>query len=430
MREASWTGEGCRRLCNVEAIHIRHLPRFLLGNSPKYTLELCVGSETLYSTHTIINSWNPAWHFIDAIRPVHSNIQNFELCLRTVQTQQVILSFTVDLSQLSVVSTADKYLPLLPPASCVIQISGVFFTLFGVPTQEPPVILKESVSINLSDIMNASRIVKENIKIVSDCESKIEEINKKIANIISDTDGNQKQYNLLLIHESVSNNVQKLARRLQEKKNKNKQKLVILPDVQKRAAMLAQCRTGLSSVFKRIEHHEVEKKLQDEDIRKLNLQLHTKRLSVLYGLHKIYPIENSGSFRLIRGFPLGSSRYLLNMYTEQVATALGDVCQLLFFISDYLCISLRFIPIFCGSRSFMCDPLKEFTQYPLFLQPNAGREQKNNFDSGLSMLMRDVNQMLTDRGVNIISDSNILENMEFIFKRELYDTNSITRWHF
>ena len=116
----------------------------------------------------------------------------------------------------------------------------------------------------------------------------------------------------------------------------------------------------------------------------------------------IYPITISEDKN---GARVSDSRYRVTRHErvphkEQIATALGYVAHLVFMISKYLEIPLRYRLIHHASRSFVRDAISSASggrgmNYPLFWK--GGRRE--DFERAVSLLKQNIEQLMWARDV-------------------------------
>eukprot|EP00752_Nemacystus_decipiens_P007780 g6948.t1 len=129
---------------------------------------------------------------------------------------------------------------------------------------------------------------------------------------------------------------------------------------------------------------------------KSHVLLEARRARLTAELQAIYPIKYQDALKeyTIRGLELPADLY--SMDDERVSSALGYTAHLVCMLAKYLKVPLRYQVIYNASRSAVRDNVTGAgVAYPLF---RKGVE-KERFDRGVYLLGRDVEQMLTARGV-------------------------------
>ncbi|CAM9283936.1 unnamed protein product [Ectocarpus sp. 8 AP-2014] len=143
---------------------------------------------------------------------------------------------------------------------------------------------------------------------------------------------------------------------------------------------------------------------------KSHVLLEARRARLTAELQAIYPIKYQGNLKefTIRGLELPADLYSID--DERISSALGYTAHLVCMLAKYLQISLRYQVIYNASRSAVRDNVTGVgVAYPLF---RRGVE-KERFDRGVYLLGRDVEQMLTARGVPAKRGSGqLLRNLE------------------
>ncbi|CEL96869.1 unnamed protein product [Vitrella brassicaformis CCMP3155] len=193
---------------------------------------------------------------------------------------------------------------------------------------------------------------------------------------------------------------------------------------QKRRERLRRCQRGLQSVKLRLGQSVKDLPSSKTDLRAIQQALYCRRTRMLYELFQVYPIENNGRHRSIRGIPLPSIDVLNRQdlrEEEKVATALGFLIHLLLLMAKYVEVPLRMVMVCASSRSFLRDPLSDppGLEYPLFYR---GLDRAR-FPSALRFLMENLQQFLLSRAHKIASRNNLLENTECLIHREMWGLN-------
>jgi len=174
-----------------------------------------------------------------------------------------------------------------------------------------------------------------------------------------------------------------------------------------------------------------------------SLHLAFRRRQLLHGLTEIYPISpprqamkapigamttGSASHPLmcytIRGLrlPNNFNNILTSFDEEQVATALGYVCQLVCMTSKYLEIPLRYRLLYRSSRSVVCDDVTASSQFPLYFK----NMEERRFEIGVILLNKDIEQLLqaciptTSPYASYVRElTYTLENLDLLFRSQL-----------
>jgi len=173
-----------------------------------------------------------------------------------------------------------------------------------------------------------------------------------------------------------------------------------------------------------IAQNDKERMVAEEDSVRLQFLLEARQMKLLSELQTIYPIERvSGTDKdkyryAIRGIEFlppfeGSPRD-----DEQISTVLGYIVHLTLLISKYLEIPLRFQLLFFASRSIIRDSVQKDPKeqnLPLYRKD----VEPERFRRALQWLTRDVEQLLTARGIPFHRDKDLLHNLNQHFRSEM-----------
>jgi len=191
---------------------------------------------------------------------------------------------------------------------------------------------------------------------------------------------------------------------------------------------LSDKRTALQTLTKQLDTHDRPR------IKDLDAKVNTRCRKMLYELSEIYPLtrRKKTNYIQIRDLSvLGSldAERQANLDDDHVATALGYVCHLVIMLSKILEIPLRYRIVYSASRSYICDDVHQW-DYPLSLQ--SGQEPR--FKWGRKLLNRNIEHILALRCANWAraskrngddDDSNILENLQYLFNEEIHSSRSL-----
>ena len=183
---------------------------------------------------------------------------------------------------------------------------------------------------------------------------------------------------------------------------------------------------------------------QRRELRRLRRQLEARQLKLLHELLPIYPIAvashgagvkprmakgggggtpehgktNDGDFE-VRGLRLPLNE-LEECEDEQLSTALGYVSHLVFMISKYLRVPLRYAIFHNASRSCLHDcsassgAASTTVEYPLY---KKGVEREK-FQNALYLLKKDIEQLMYARGTSPAKGSHLLANLKALLTHE------------
>jgi len=157
-----------------------------------------------------------------------------------------------------------------------------------------------------------------------------------------------------------------------------------------------------------------------DEVKELEFLLETRQAKLLMDLRTIYPIQAIGVTLsskvqyLIRGIEVPIDLYGPQVLDEEVSAALGFLCHLVFMVSKYLSIPLRYKVICNSSRSAIQDDGRGI--FPLFKERVVEQKQ---LDRAMFLLHRDVDCILIMRGIDFVPRSHILSKVELLFSQTL-----------
>jgi hypothetical protein len=135
-------------------------------------------------------------------------------------------------------------------------------------------------------------------------------------------------------------------------------------------------------------------------------------MKLLRELQTVYPIT-MGDLRkgyLIRNLRLPVDIYTTTVPEEEISAALGFCCHLVFMISKYLSISMRY-RLFCNS-SRSAIQLDGSTFLPLFSARSVERE---HLDHAMGLLGANVDCILMSLGIEYTPKSHILARLKRVY---------------
>eukprot|EP00747_Dinoflagellata_sp_TGD_P083520 gnl/TRDRNA2_/TRDRNA2_162151_c0_seq2.p1 gnl/TRDRNA2_/TRDRNA2_162151_c0~~gnl/TRDRNA2_/TRDRNA2_162151_c0_seq2.p1 ORF type:complete len:251 (-),score=31.22 gnl/TRDRNA2_/TRDRNA2_162151_c0_seq2:83-835(-) len=194
---------------------------------------------------------------------------------------------------------------------------------------------------------------------------------------------------------------------------------------------LLQNRQRLREASKEHERALSELPLVYNGLRLLWQQLRCRQVRMVHEVATVYPIENCGRFRTVRGLclPLIDTLSRCDLREEEgVSTALGFLAHFLVTIAGVLEVPLRIVVYHAGcSRSYLRDPheatdpsTQAVRDWPLYY----GRAlEKQRFDGALRLLRDGLTQFLYSRGYydeKRACSGNLLESAEMILQREIH----------
>ena len=177
---------------------------------------------------------------------------------------------------------------------------------------------------------------------------------------------------------------------------------------------IEQAAQRLSSLTKFMDPLNEDITIVKEDVSTLRSLITAKQLSLLSELRTLYPIQEQekGKRYTIRGIVLPSEKDFSTSPEEQISTALGYTCHLISLLAKYLCVPLRYLPMFMASRSSIRDEvLAHNREWPLYWKGT----DKDAIRVGFKMLQRDTKQILNSQGIAYIDNAHILNNLQKLF---------------
>ncbi|KAG6623991.1 UV radiation resistance-associated protein [Phytophthora cinnamomi] len=148
-------------------------------------------------------------------------------------------------------------------------------------------------------------------------------------------------------------------------------------------------------------------------------KIRSRQAMLVRQLGTVYPIEYVGAGEYsIRGIRIANSDLSGGGRTdeEMISTALGYIAHLVFMLSKYLQVNLRYRVVPYSSRSFLKDEINDPQgEYPLY---KKGAE-KERHEKAIRFLRRNVQQLLFARSLDPTQDSPILAQL-----KSLADTES------
>ncbi|ODV98271.1 hypothetical protein PACTADRAFT_757 [Pachysolen tannophilus NRRL Y-2460] len=154
----------------------------------------------------------------------------------------------------------------------------------------------------------------------------------------------------------------------------------------------------------------------------INNELLKERSKVSSKLLEIFPIEPVKSMPhefMILNYRLPSKinpQWMTKTMDLQIGAVLNFITQLVFLLSHYLAIPLRYPIEPFGSNSYICDPisqLKNSKLFPLWCKDNINSIHR--FEYGLILLGKNIEQLLEVVGVRGIADPrNLLGNLKLL----------------
>lgn len=153
----------------------------------------------------------------------------------------------------------------------------------------------------------------------------------------------------------------------------------------------------------------------------LRAALDKRRWRLISEIVEIYPIQPVSSAAGERCLSVNLAKLpnadsFFGYEEEEIATALGSVCHVLFLVSKYLDVPLRYPILPMCSRSAIWDEISIngiFTKYPLY---SRGVDKKS-FDIGVFLLNKDLEQLLNSQGWDVLTLRATLPNLQNLLSR-------------
>jgi len=150
-----------------------------------------------------------------------------------------------------------------------------------------------------------------------------------------------------------------------------------------------------------------------------------RRMWMLNELAVIFPIENLGRYRTIRGFviPVVETLNRRDLREEQeVSCGLGFLCHLLLMAAKYLHVPLKFTLVPGASKAALKETLSSVNGEPreTKIWPLYYRGDNNMFQTSVRLLVDHEIMLLHARGHKECSTTNLLENAELLLRKELH----------
>ncbi|KAE9362061.1 hypothetical protein PF008_g465 [Phytophthora fragariae] len=147
-------------------------------------------------------------------------------------------------------------------------------------------------------------------------------------------------------------------------------------------------------------------------------KIRSQQAMLVKQLGTVYPIEYVGAGEYsIRGIRIANSDLTGGGRTdeEMIATALGYIAHLVFMLSKYLQVNLRYRVVPYASRSFLRDEINDPQgDYPLY---KKGAE-RDRHEKAIRFLRRNVQQLLFSRSLDPTQDSPILAQLKALADTE------------
>ena len=153
-------------------------------------------------------------------------------------------------------------------------------------------------------------------------------------------------------------------------------------------------------------------KKQTIEFRKDEFRKEAQHMKLLRELRSVYPISMGDARKgyLIRNLRLPVDIYTTTVPEDEISAALGFCCHLVFMMSKYLSVSLRY-RLFCNS-SRSAIHLDGNTFLPLFTSRSVERE---HLDRAMGLLGANVDCLLMSLGIDFTPNSHILARLKRVY---------------
>jgi len=159
-----------------------------------------------------------------------------------------------------------------------------------------------------------------------------------------------------------------------------------------------------------------DKKRLENDLQlceKISVSITNRKWNLISHLRTVYPVSQSsdGKTLALAGFRLPNSDFT-GCDEEQIATALGFVCHIIFMISKYLEVPLRYPMIPMCSRSVIRDDISQQVspKFPLY----SRGVDRTRFEYAVFLLNKNLEQLLNSQGLDVITLRHTLPNLQIL----------------
>lgn len=148
-------------------------------------------------------------------------------------------------------------------------------------------------------------------------------------------------------------------------------------------------------------------------------KIRVRQAALVKELGSVYPIEYVGAGEYsIRGIKITTADLSLNSRADEelISTALGYIAHLVFMLSKYLHVSLRYRLVPFSSRSFLKDEVNDPNgEYPLYKKG----VDKERYEKAMLFLKRDIDQLIFARGLDAVQSGPILGRLKALADAEI-----------
>ena len=164
-----------------------------------------------------------------------------------------------------------------------------------------------------------------------------------------------------------------------------------------------------------------------EEISRAKFLFEVRQLKLISEIQSIYPIERHDSVDYIRGLEFPNDHSLVD--DDHISSALGYVAHLVILLAKYLELPLRYPIAYAASKSLIRDPMLagatvmvgQAATLPLY---RKGVE-RDKFEKALTLLQKDVEQIVNSVGLNYNLKFGMLGNLNEVFLHQMCPTLEI-----
>eukprot|EP01132_Coremiostelium_polycephalum_P001978 gene1978-2435_t len=375
------------------------------------------------------NTSNPVWNPFDCYKPlpddILENYNSFNICLwDKYNEEEPIFQTDVDLTQLEFIAHENKQFVhyYIPPNSIIFELKDGFYvtkeTKHQMSSTQPNDYKfmtsnekRKSITGNQHLFLS---IVSKKLRNMKDTET-----TKQLSMDIEDKLNSHSEYlEKLRKLEILKHKVASLKEEYYNQKDlldKDKEKFNLLKkDVVPRAMSLTSAGIVFYSSYQQLLEHKNILEMDKSLLLNMGAALEKKKWHLLSQIRSIYPIQQGNKILTINGLPLPNSDFT-GYDEEQIATALGYVCHILFLASKYLDLPLRYPMTPMASRSFIKDEISHHSssKFPLY---SKGVE-KRIFDYAVFLLNKNLEQLLNSQGLGMFHLKETLPNVQILLGR-------------
>jgi len=411
-----------RRLRHVKSIVARNikspLPQTLTDCF--YTLHVLEENikDPFYTSEVVKDSMNPNWRHLDS----HTIPQNLHGSFRFVAKvwstySETILLFEkqIDMTTFEYIGTELKNSSSFSPNSLVFELLDGYYCLSNPSirhdfskssTNQRPM----GMTCNSLELLQLISLCKQDVVTETQTKEFIEEIHSRL-------DSNRCYAQKLQTRDMTRLSVNHLKQEYETHlKMWQEEKLLVQ---NKRRELIPQVRTVSKAEISLLASKKIlaeDKKRLENDLElceKISVSITNRKWNLISHLRTVYPVSQSsdGKTLALAGFRLPNSDFT-GCDEEQIATALGFVCHIIFMISKYLEVPLRYPMIPMCSRSVIRDDISQQVspKFPLY----SRGVDRTRFEYAVFLLNKNLEQLLNSQGLDVITLRHTLPNLQIL----------------